>query len=161
MMSFSSVANSVRIFAKSVMVRVWGMESVRAWMPSCISLVMVSTMWLVVFRLWIDVLIDLIVSAMLSKCLDCSKAVALMNLYSHLRLSLLVVLSAISFSEIVVVISVDRFSVSLFVIRKPTDSIVEAMSSVIVFSRAMANRMFTSLVAITSLVEVMKALWTK
>ena len=42
-MSFSSVANLVRFFAESVMVRVWGMESVRAWMPGCISLVMVST----------------------------------------------------------------------------------------------------------------------
>ena len=105
--------------------------------------------------------INLIMSVMLSKCLDCSEVVALINFHLHLRLLLEVVLSAISFLEIVVVISVDRFSVSLFVIRKPTDSIVEAMSSVIVFSRAMANRMFTSLVAITSLVDAMKALWTK
>ena len=122
---------------------------------------MVSTMWLVVFRLWIEVWINLIMSVMLSKCLDCSEVVALINFHLHLRLLLEVVLSAISFLEIVVVISVDRFLVSLFIIRKPTDLIVEAMSSVILFSRAMANRMFASLIAITSLVDAMKALWTK
>ena len=137
------------------------MESVGAWMPGCISLVMVLTMWLVAFRLWIEVLIDLIVSAMLSKCLDCSEVVGLINLHLHSRLLLEVVLSAISFSEIVVVISVDRFSVSLFIIRKPIDLIVKAMSSVIFFSMAMANRMFASLIAVTLLVDVMKALWTK
>ena len=110
------------------------MESVRAWMPGCISLAMVSTMWLVVFRLWIEVLIALIMSAILSKCLNCSEVVALINLHSCLRLSLEVVLSAISFSEMDVVISVDRFLVSLFNIRKATDLIVEVMSSVILFS---------------------------
>ena len=112
-------------------------------------------------RLWIEVLIALIMSAILSKCLDCSEAVALITLHSHLRLSLEVVLSAISFLEIDVAISVDRFSVSLFIIRKPTDLIVEAMSSVILFSRATTNRMFTSLIAVTSLVDVMKALWIR
>ena len=106
-------------------------------------------------------LITLIVSAILSKCLDCSEVVALINLHLRLRLSLEVVLSAISFLEMDVVISVDRFLVSLFNIRKPTDLIVEVMSSVILFSRATANKMFASLIAVTSLVDAMKALWIR
>ena len=50
------------------------------------------------FRLWMDALIVLIVSAILRMCLDCSAVVALMNTHSCSRLLLVAALIVASFS---------------------------------------------------------------
>ena len=115
-------------------------------------------MWLESFRLWMDVLIVLIVSAMFNIYLACSEVVALMNLHLHLRFLLVLTLSMTTFSVMDIANAVEVFLVSLCVMRKPTDLMVEAMSSVILLSRATVNRIFASLAVVMSLIDVMRDL---
>ena len=105
-----------------------------------------------------DVLIVLIVSAMFNIYLACSEVVALMNLHLHLRFLLVLTLSMTTFSVMDIANAVEVFLVSLCVMRKPTDLMVEAMSSVILLSRATVNRIFASLAVVMSLMDVMRDL---
>ena len=115
-------------------------------------------MWLESFRLWMDVLIVLIVSAMFNICLACSEVVALMNSHLCSRFLLVLMLSVTTFSAMDIANTVEVFSVSLYVMRKPTDLMVEVTSSVILLSRATVNRIFASLAVMMSLMDVMRDL---
>lgn len=130
-------------------------------MAGCSSLVTVTTARLEALRLWMHALIVLIVSVILRMCLDCSAVVALMNTHSHLRLLLVAALIVASFSVMDVAKTVEVFSISLCIIRKPTALMVDAMSSVILLSRATVKRMFASLVIVVLLIDVMRAFWTR
>ena len=98
------------------------------------------TVWLVESRLWMEALIALMVSDMLTMCLDCLVVVALMNSHSCSMLMMDVVFKLESLCEMAETISVEVLSVSLCNIRKPTTLIVEAVASRILLSRDRVKR---------------------
>ena len=109
----SSTDDLARLVAKSAMEWMWGMELVITWIMGWVSLASMVMERLDVFRLWMAVLTELIMSEMLKISLDCSVVVALINSHSLSRLLLVFALSAVSLMEMAVAISVEMFPVSL------------------------------------------------
>ena len=136
---FSSVTIFRRSLVESVMDWVWGIAEDNKLTMGWTSFAVDMTVWLVESRLQMEVLIVLMVSYMLTICLDCSVVIALMNLHSCSMLVMHVVFKLESLCEMAETISV-VLSVSLCNIRKPTTLIVEVVASRILHSRDRAKR---------------------
>ena len=94
-----------------------------------------------------DELMAVMVSDKLTMCLDCLEVAALINLYSCLILESDVEFKFESLFEMADTISVEIFSVSFCMIRKPTALIVEAVVSGILLSRDRVKRILAKVVA--------------
>ena len=153
--------NSVTIFRRSLvetaMDCVWGIAEDNMLTMGWTSFAIEVTVWLVVSRLQMEVLIALMVSDMPMMCLACLVVVALMNSHSCSMLVMDVVFKLESLCETAETISVEVLLVSLCNSRKPTALIVDAVASGILLSGDRAKRTLARVGAEKLLLIAMRA----